>query len=82
MKIGLCVVFDDITKMREKFKTLRREDFTSCQLLAGKPALWTDENAAQLNALLTECEIEISAFWCGWEAREYLQGIIDRVYNA
>lgn len=67
MKIGICVIFDDITKMREKFELLRREDFTSCQLLAWKPALWTDENAEALNALLKEYEIEISAFWCGWE---------------
>ena len=67
MKIGICVAFDDIAKMRESFQAIRKEDFSSCQLLAWKPELWTEENAVILRELLSEYNIEVSAFWCGWE---------------
>lgn len=67
MEIGICVAFEDITEMRESFKAIREEEFSSCQLLAWKPELWTDENAVIMKSLIEEYDIEISAFWCGWE---------------
>lgn len=67
MKIGICVSFDDISLMRERFQMLRREKFSSCQLVAWNTKLWTDENATLLRDLLKEYQIEISAFWCGWD---------------
>ncbi len=67
MKVGICVTFENITKMRESFQAIREENFSSCQLLAWKPELWTDENAVILRKLIEEYHIEISAFWCGWE---------------
>lgn len=67
MKIGICVAFDDMSKMREHFQALCRENFNFCQLLAWKPELWTDDNAILLKELLEEYDVKVSAFWCGWE---------------
>lgn len=67
MKIGTCIILDTMDGIEEKFTTLRKHGFTSCQLLAWKPDVWTDENAEILKALLEKYEIEVSAFWCGWE---------------
>lgn len=67
MKVGICVSFDDMSKMEEKFRSMREEGFSSCQLLAWNPVLWTDENAAAMKALLEKYNVEVSAFWCGWE---------------
>ncbi|MBR5858521.1 MAG: sugar phosphate isomerase/epimerase [Clostridia bacterium] len=67
MKIGVCVHLGNMEDMPQKFKVLREQGFDNCQLLSWNPSHWTDENAEKLNALLAEYEVEISAFWCGWE---------------
>lgn len=67
MKIGTCVNFTAISEMDGKFATLRTHGFDNCQLLSWNPAMWTEENAAALNALTEKHGITISAFWCGWE---------------
>ncbi|MBE5868763.1 MAG: sugar phosphate isomerase/epimerase [Lachnospiraceae bacterium] len=67
MKVGLCVNFNGMEAMEEKLQSLRAENFSSCQLLAWRPDLWTDENAVILRELFAKYEVEISAFWCGWE---------------
>ena len=67
MKIGVCVNFDAIDEMSEKFQNLKSEGFDNCQLVSWKPELWTDENLEILCNLTKETGITISAFWCGWE---------------
>lgn len=67
MKIGTCVHLNSLEEMPQKFETLKRNGFDSCQLLAWKPELWTHENAAQLAEWLSQYGITVSAFWCGWE---------------
>lgn len=67
MKIGVCVNFDAIDEMSEKFQNLKLEGFDNCQLVSWKPELWTDENLEILYNLTKETGITISAFWCGWE---------------
>lgn len=67
MKIGVCVNLENMDKMSKKFKSLRDEGFDNCQLVCWNPALWNDENAAELKKLTAKYVIEISAFWCGWE---------------
>lgn len=67
MKIGTCVHLNFLEEMPQKFETLKRNGFDSCQLLAWKPELWTRENAAQLAEWLSQYGITVSAFWCGWE---------------
>ena len=66
MKVGVCVMYNSISEMEEKFQALRAEGFDNCQIVAWRPAEWTDENAAIINDLLKKYDIEISAFWCGW----------------
>ena len=67
MKIGVCVMYSKIEDMPQKFKVLREQGFDNCQLLSWNTSAWTDENAGKLNALIKEYDVEISAFWCGWE---------------
>ena len=67
MKIGVCVMYSKIDDMAQKFKVLREQGFDNCQLLSWNTSAWTDENAEKLNALIKEYDVEISAFWCGWE---------------
>ena len=67
MKIGVCVNFNEIDGMAEKFENLRTEGFDNCQLISWKPELWTDENSEIIKKLTEENGITISAFWCGWE---------------
>ena len=67
MKIGVCVIFDEIDVMSKKYKVLQSEGFDNCQLISWKPELWSDENSEILKHLAEENGITISAFWCGWE---------------
>ena len=67
MKIGGCVIFDEIDVMSRKFKDLKSEGFDNCQLVSWKPELWSDENSEIIKNLTEENGITISAFWCGWE---------------
>lgn len=66
MKIGVCVHFKNMEELPKKFADLKNNNFSSCQLLAWYPELWTVENAEKINKLTKEYGIEISAFWCGW----------------
>lgn len=67
MKIGTCVNFGSVEEVKTKFAALRQHGFSSCQLLAWVPAVWTEGNAAEILRLQAEYGIEITAFWCGWE---------------
>ncbi|MBE6614244.1 MAG: sugar phosphate isomerase/epimerase [Ruminococcaceae bacterium] len=66
MQIGVCVHLDAIEGMGEKLAAIRQNGFTTCQLLAWNPEVWTEENAAVLKSLLQEYGVTPSAFWCGW----------------
>lgn len=67
MKIGVCVSFDKIEGMAKKFESLREQGFDNCQLISWNKDAWTEENAEELNKLIKEYAVTISAFWCGWE---------------
>ena len=67
MKIGTCVGFDNLENTEKRFVRLRENGFDSCQLISWNPAVWTDENAEGLSALIEKYGITVSAFWCGWE---------------
>ena len=71
MKIGVCIIFNDMLSMEKKIRRLQEEAFDNCQLISWQPALWTAENAAVLRELFARYGIEISAFWCGWEGPCY-----------
>ena len=67
MKIGTCITFADIETMEESIAKLKRNGFDSCQIISWIPAIWTDENAKKLSALIEKYGITVSAFWAGWE---------------
>ena len=67
VKIGVCLGFDEIGTMEEKFESLKAEGFDNCQIISWKPATWTEENAAVLLSLSEKYGVAFSAFWCGWE---------------
>lgn len=66
MKIGCCVIMENMDEMSKKFKDLRKNGFDSCQLICWHPELFTPENAAIIRALIEENGVTVSAFWCGW----------------
>lgn len=67
MKIGVCVQFSSMDEMSKKFKSLVDNGFDNFQLICWNMALFTEENAKQINSLCEEYGVTISAFWCGWE---------------
>jgi sugar phosphate isomerase/epimerase len=67
MKLGTCVSLATMEGVEEKLALLHKFGFHSCQLVSWNPKIWTDENAWILKELLARYEIEVSAFWCGWE---------------
>ena len=67
MKLGTCVSLATMDGVEEKLALLHKFGFHSCQLVSWNPKIWTDENARILKQLLAQYEIEVSAFWCGWE---------------
>ena len=67
MKVGVCVQFSSMDEMSKKFKSLVDNGFDNFQLICWNMALFTEENAKQINSLCVEYGVTISAFWCGWE---------------
>ena len=67
MNIGVCVSFETMEGIEERFQSLRENNFDSCQLLSFNTKIWTDENAEIIKRLIQKYEIDVSAFWCGWE---------------
>lgn len=67
MKVGVCVQFSSMDEMSKKFKSLVDNGFDNFQLICWNMALFTEENAKQINSLCEEFGVTISAFWCGWE---------------
>ena len=67
MKLGTCVSLATMDGVEEKLALLHKFGFHSCQLVSWNSKIRTDENARILKQLLAQYEIEVSAFWCGWE---------------
>ena len=65
MKLGVFVKLSE--NIREEFKKLRDNGFSTCQVDVWDDALKTDEMAEIVNAAKEEFKIEITALWCGWE---------------
>ena len=67
VKIGTCVIFDDINTIEKKFITLNENKFDNCQLMCWKMELLTQESADLIKDLCNKYGVTISAVWCGWE---------------
>ena len=69
MKVGVMVPHERGEEMQGRFAAIRREGFSSCQLVSWDPALWTEENAQAVQTACRDTGVTLSAFWCGWEGR-------------
>ena len=67
MKIGVCIGIDDLADFEKQIAEFPKEGFTTCQLLAWNPKIWTPENAEKIKKLLAENNVTPSAYWAGWE---------------
>ena len=54
MRVGVMVPHGNGEEMQGRFAAIRREGFSSCQLVSWDPALWTAENAQAVQALSLE----------------------------
>lgn len=71
MKIGACIVLNDMATLEEQFITLKENGFTVCQFISWISSHWTDENAEIIKGYAKKYGIEITAFWCGWSGPCY-----------
>ena len=72
MKFGTCLILGDNIEITEKrLKILCDNGFKYCQPQSWEPWLWTDEYAAQLDALFKKYDVTPTSFWCGWEGPKY-----------
>ena len=65
MKLGVFVKLSE--NIKEEFKKLKDNGFSTCQVDVWDDALKTDEMAELVNSAKKEFGIEITALWCGWE---------------
>ncbi|MBE7025063.1 MAG: sugar phosphate isomerase/epimerase [Ruminococcaceae bacterium] len=66
MKLGTFVKIADLSQADEKFATLRKNGFSSCQLVY-KPDEYKQEDAEFIKAAADKYDIEISAQFCGYK---------------
>lgn len=66
MNVGICIRHEQ-DRLREKLLEAEHHGFLHIQLVSWDNALWNQEEAERIKALLKETGITITAFWCGWE---------------
>lgn len=67
MKLGVFVgMGEDDISIDAKFKKLKDNGFSCCQLSTSVDEVETDEKAAEINAAKEKYGIEIVAYWRGW----------------
>lgn len=67
MKVGVIVNLYKNTDMIKEFTNLKNNGFSNCQLICWDSSAFTDEKAEEINKASNECNIDITALWCGWE---------------
>lgn len=66
MKIGICLSIDNYDDFKNQIAACQEEGFSSCQLLAWNPKLWTPEYMVKIKEQLNKYNVTPSAFWAGW----------------
>ncbi len=66
MKIGVMINLNMAT-LEESFQSAIQFGFDNCQLCCWDSSQFTEENAGRIAELKEQYNIDISAFWCGWE---------------
>lgn len=65
MRIGVMVAMNE--HLEERFRELREMGMESCQLVSWEEELFTEEMAACVNCMKEKYQVDITAFWCGWD---------------
>jgi len=66
MKLGTIIGLN-LDELEHDLRQLHQMGFASCQLCCWQSDRMTAENAVIVKKLAAECDIEISALWCGWD---------------
>ena len=71
MNVGIIIRHCGGEELRKSFADASARGFHHCQLVSWDPQYWTEENALEVDALRREFQMEITAFWCGWEGPKF-----------
>ncbi len=64
MELGVMIQLSDHTE--QELSQLADMGFHACQLNCWNPALYTEQVAESVKAMLAKYDVHISTFWCGW----------------
>lgn len=67
MRIGVIVNLEELTDIEAKFDEMRSMGMDNCQLVCWDRKAFTDTIAERINGAVKSRNIEITAFWCGWQ---------------
>ncbi len=67
MRVGVTVDLSSGASLEGQLKRLKELGMNSCQLVCWEREMLTPEVAEQVNAAMDKYQVEITAFWCGWE---------------
>ncbi len=67
MRVGVLVQMDANKEIDGQFAEIREMEMESCQLVCWESGLMTDENVQKILFAKEKHNIDITAFWCGWE---------------
>ena len=70
MRIGVLIRMQKGMDIGERFAELRASGMESCQLVCWDREILQDECAVRaVNEASEKYDVDITAFWCGWEGR-------------
>lgn len=64
MELGVMIQLGEHTE--QKLAQLHEMGFHACQLCCWSPAMYTEQTATHVKALLQKYDVHISTLWCGW----------------
>ncbi len=67
MKMGVCLIYNDVSTVEEQVIRVKKSGFNSVQIIAWRHNIMTKENAQIIKPYFEKYDVEISAVWCGWE---------------
>ncbi|MCI8797530.1 MAG: sugar phosphate isomerase/epimerase [Dorea sp.] len=67
MRVGVLIEIFRDTDVDAKFAELRSMGMESCQLVCWDKEIMNQETADKINEAAERREVDITAFWCGWD---------------
>ena len=64
MELGVVIQLNEHTE--QKLAQLQKMGFHACQLSCWSPAMYSEQVAAHVKAMLQKYDVHISTLWCGW----------------